>query len=747
MSQTGLLGKVATKTAKQKINRFNFGRDINTTGSIGDVNPLTVTQVIPGSHWSMGLRDYIRMTPLVSPTFGRLFYDVTHQFVALSDLSKVVAAMFAQTSKAAVNGGEFDPESVPNLPLGLLSSIVLIGAKLGVVVVTEGQGQDTYEMRRYLDSEYLTVVPESRDIWNKIQNYIGFGVDVPSFDYTGNTVELRLLLGGYWNTVVTGDFRIPIGNNGNSPASFFMDTEDRPNGLKFSAPVTPEGADYIIDLGNVQGQHLAFTARLSSFGKRLRKILIGCGYQVDFSSRQTVSLMPLFAWYKAYYDRYAIQYKSNYDVTNMAKLLNAFDQNMLNADFTNMAFSTSLVAQYTQLFWSWIKDLGSCWYTMEQDWVSAHISELANSPAPNMAQRFIDVDSSGLPEGLENQVTDTRENEHVHISNIWHGNLSSEYLKRVYRWINRNTIAGKRVAELLRQQGLGGYVDSCHSNFIGHTSEEIDIFDVMSNSDTLAGSGDEGKLLGDYAGVGIGKTGKDDYREFKYSAEEFGFVISMYSVIPSAGYCQGLASHTLCVRKNDFFNPEYDSVGMTLTRKNQIVASQDMPKAGGRSNLEEAFGFIPMYSHFKYVQNVLNGDFSLRGSRDAYLPFTLDRYIQMGVRSIDSEQINENRTDYHARDQLTPDRLPTAGDTWRFIGRYQWLGLFNRIFAQRGRSDPLGYFIRGLYFSDSEITENLYDNLIIHNHLDMDYWAPMKALEDSFETDDDGKTDISISKA
>lgn len=747
MSQTGLLGKIATKTAKQKVNRFNFGRDINTTASIGDVNPLTVTQVIPGSHWSMGIRDFIRMTPLVAPTFGRLFYDVTHQFVALSDLSKVVAAMFAQTSRAAVNGGEFDPEAVPHLPLGLLSSIVLIGAKFGVYVVTEGQGQDTYEFRRYLDSQYGTVVPESRDIWNKIQNYVGFGVDVPSFDYTGNTIELRLLLGGYWNTIVTGDFRIPIANNGNSAASFFMDTEDPLNGLAFSGAVTPQGADYILDLGNVQGQHLAFGVRLGSFGKRLRKILIGMGYQIDFSSRQTVSLMPIFAWYKAYYDRFAIQYKSNYDVTNLAKLLNAFDQNMIQADFTNMVFSTSLTAPYTQLFWSFIKDLGSCWYTTEQDWVSAHISELANSAPLNAAQRFIDVDADGLPEGLENQVEDTRANEHAHIKDIWHGNLSSEYLKRVYRWVNRNTIAGKRVAELLRQQGLGSYVDSCHSNFIGHTSEEINIFDVMSTSDTLNGSGDEGKALADYAGCGIGKTDKDDYREFKYSADEFGFVVSMYAVVPSAGYCQGLASHTLCVRKNDFYNGEYDALGMTLTRKNQIVASNDMPRANDRSSLEEGFGFIPTHSMFKYVQNVLNGDFSLRGSRDAYLPFTLDRFIAMGVRSIDVKQINENRTDYPARDQLTPSRLPTAGETWRFLGRYQWLGVFNRIFSNKGRVDPLGFYRNGLYFSDSEITENLYDNLIIHNHLDMDYWAPMKALEDSFETDDDGKTDISISKA
>ena len=45
----------------------------------------------------------------------------------------------------------------------------------------------------------------------------------------------------------------------------------------------------------INGTTWNFAFRLSSFGKRLRKAIIGCGYQVNLNSGAKVNLLPLFA--------------------------------------------------------------------------------------------------------------------------------------------------------------------------------------------------------------------------------------------------------------------------------------------------------------------------------------------------------------------------------------------------------------------------------------------------------------------
>ena len=61
--------------------------------------------------------------------------------------------------------------------------------------------------------------------------------------------------------------------------------------------------------------HFAF--RLSNFGKRLRKILMGLGYQIDFRAKNEVSILPLFAYYKAYFDSFGLTLYQNYLHTNL----------------------------------------------------------------------------------------------------------------------------------------------------------------------------------------------------------------------------------------------------------------------------------------------------------------------------------------------------------------------------------------------------------------------------------------------
>ena len=99
---------------------------------------------------------------------------------------------------------------------------------------------------------------------------------------------------------------IPLSNFGNY-RSFFDSKEyvmaaDNPNPLANFDYVTLDGADYVLDIERTAIKSLAF--RLSDYGKRIHDILVGLGYQIDFQSKTKVSMMPLFACWKFYFDNY-----------------------------------------------------------------------------------------------------------------------------------------------------------------------------------------------------------------------------------------------------------------------------------------------------------------------------------------------------------------------------------------------------------------------------------------------------------
>ncbi|CAJ0592206.1 unnamed protein product [Cylicocyclus nassatus] len=442
------------------------------------------------------------------------------------------------------------------------------GAKFSIYEVQESSVENTitYIFHRAFKSDGVVVNDEARAIWDAFNQYADYrDRETTTFDFEGPTLRFSSLVKGYFNITSFNSRSIPVQNP--SWASFFDESEDKYNGIKFGAPVRLHGATLLLIWALLEKYHLALGVRLSSF------VLT-----------EKVSLLPLFAYWKAYYDRFGIQFNSNYYVTNLAKI-------MKHPQVTRLRLP----------IWKFVHDLGSCWYTEDQDFVSAHISDLTNSAPAGMAARFIDTSEEGFPI-YDAGVVDGADGQHSHIDQVWHGNLASEYLKRIYRWIT--VILLLIIAVLISLVIL---------------LTQLIFLMYVSQSDTLATSGDEGVNLGAQAGMGIGKIKDKKCRVFKYTSNEHGFVVSMYSIVPSSGYVQGVARQNRCIRKLDFYNAEFDALGMETSSKSDIVGANDWPIAGD-SPLSQTFGFIPRYSGLKVVQNIANGDFSLRGVRDNFLP-------------------------------------------------------------------------------------------------------------------------------
>ena len=315
------------------------------------------------------------------------------------------------------------------------------------------------------------------------------------------------------------------------------------------------------------------------------------------------------------------------------------------------------------------------------------------------------------------------------------------------KWTNRNTIAGKRLAEVLRAQGLGRYVDECKSNFIGASETDIQISDVVATADTF--SDGKGTYLGEYGGRGLKY---DKSRTLVYENEKHGYWITFCTIIPEGGYCQVVDAGTRSIGKYDFYNPMYDGLGYRANFKSDVVSGAVNWTSHGKNynegSLSDTFGFVPQYSQKKVAFNKLNGDFSLRSARNGYLPYTLDKFIDLGERSVSQVGTVSNNPVFWVEKELPIKELPMAGLVWRYYYRYQWLNNFNRMFINGGNLKYFRTAVSGNSATQAEVMAIESDNFLIHNIVNMTQYAPMLPISESYETVDDNGGPISeMSKA
>lgn len=126
-----------------------------------------------------------------------------------------------------------------------------------------------------------------------------------------------------------------------------------------------------------------------------------------------------------------------------------------------------------------------------------------------------------------------------------------------------------------------------------------------------------------------------------------------------------------------------------------------------------------------------------------YLPYTLDKQIVVN----DFEQSGENyqqgsgsfSTAYvQIKESVNLDRLPIAGNVWRMPTKYAWLGNFNRIFYNTGkRDDDFAGTDQSINIAQLVgFTDYNDDNFLSHGIYNVQCYAPMKPIEESYGLDD-----------
>ena len=759
MQNNTAFSKITIDSGNAKKEKFSLSHSLNTTASFGEVQPAQVRILVPNSKTIAGVDSLVRLAPMVAPTFGDMKLKVWHHFVGMSDLLRSFTKFLTQEPYGAV-GQVRKQTTLPKMRLKDLSTLALIGARISCYIYDSDSSQSDRPVYLFPKADNNTAQAFSNLIAAQgLTAYVAYQ-DSRFPGYSGAMFSPSLL-----DPTLRSNL-IPMGNivhSDNSVLDWFDHPADTTNPYNQEwETISLQSADLVFTrnfgFSALPDVKVAFAVRLSAFGKRIRKILIAAGYKLNFTSVAEVNLLPLMAYYKAYFDSFGLCLYQNYESTNANVLLQSFDMGNNMFDLGNAEFCR------------FITDLGTCYVTDEQDFISAHQRTDAVSPsqagfvnnivvAPNYNGQDL-VPAEGIDSTNENEAQAVRAStNHIFINRVNHTEVDSELLKRLYKVTNRNTIAGRRIAELLRAAGYGKYVDEQKSSFIGYTEVRIDVSDINATADSTNEATERSSTLGQYVGKGVGYDRGAANKTFSFENDEFGYWVTMFAIVPNSGYCQGVDPLLYDTDKFDMYDREMDGLGMEFSRKSVVVGSEDWHDEitdGDYDDFDESFGLVPRFTRYKVAHNVCNGDFSLRGVRDSYLPFTLDKFIEINDKFVEELPVESGQARRYAATAkaFEPD-LPLAGNAWRYNSRYPWLNNFERIFASFSIEDSVGSVYSqlegGVYANLPvyELTYNQYDSFIIQAAFVMNTYAPMLAISDSYGTTDEnnGHGDMMMGKA
>lgn len=393
--------------------------------------------------------------------------------------------------------------------------------------------------------------------------------------------------------------------------------------------------------------------RFTSAGRRLFTLLRNLGYHIQFGDTlytpydtgqnrvwnstindRQFSLLPLLCYLRLFYDYYVpSRYTNDHP---LRKFFDIADWSYTNNQ-TSSLFQLELLEYITTSFYAnYDTDyFTSSWLTPLSPLSNTDISQLTfNDPQ----SAFIGTDASLdiFLQGSNTKAQFSTTEEYVSITQS-----ALNLLKSAYDYTIRTGLAGQRYFEkIFAQFGIKlPNIQTRRCEFLGQFTDYIQTQDVTSLSAT------QNAGLGDYAGKGYSVANGT----INCECNESGFIIVVNNIIPDGGIVNGNNRETLHVDLFDYFQPEFDSVGMQAIRYDELFSdSLDVEDASSMQQQKlynsSVFGFNPRYSEYRRPIDILSGDFVVRhlnNGMDAYHSFRLfDATRPMPLNNLDFRAID-----------------------------------------------------------------------------------------------------------
>ena len=658
----------------------NLSFDNNTTMEFGVLQPLLSQYMLPNSTIKVSSKQLVRLAPMPTPSFARMYLANFASFVKMSDVVPYHESLLSKIPFSS-SSMTYTPTSLPYtsnkfLQFYLLSiSYYSLYEKVGNNYVLKDDLQD-------INTNLATTTYPARLAF--VSDIFGSSADVSHFKpfYLGKSFYSS------WNK----DFQ----------------------------KVTPFSADYQVFCGD--NDKYLFCFKYTAPALRLRKVFRGLGFGLMLQDTTSLSIAPLLAFFKAYYDRFGLVRDLPFETTNCFKVIK--DVENYTIDFSHSLLSASFSSRYS-LFTKFLSELSNCWYTDANSYIAAQRDNITNNIPSRNLLTLPSQNGSLSPFGSPALTVDRKP------SQPWLGQpnasflsqLSLDVLKRLTAFVNKDSAIGKRMSNWVRVHYGADVSNSLfeESSRINEWRTNIDIDDVFSTSDTAdVGTKDKGEYLGSYAGKGTGFSQSG----FSYKAPVHGFVFVMSCIVPLSNTFQGNDPTLLGIDLDSIPQPEFDALGFEATRRSVFVDDNGVCDAKTTDQYSsETFGFVPRYTGYKVKKNVVNGDMSKGYYQTDLLPYFNDRLLYNVGYLVQS--VADKADTYSV--SLKNKQVPNASTEFQKLCSYGFIGNYNRLFYNDSDETVLSFLSSGI----------MSDNFIVQTVFDMRVSNFLKPVQNSYDTIDE----------
>lgn len=739
--------KLKIGAVNKSLNSHNYRATNSTTCDFSFVQPTLCRLTYPHGRVKGSMRSFVRLSPLPFPTFGDLRLKSEAFWVPIDDVFPNFGLLMSEKRCYDTRAGM--TKVVKSLPFTNNAQLqYALNRFSSSDIYTMAVNASIHASPLGLDADKATNLNDVKAIdYNMYKDMVyNVGKETGVYTFSGNpaySATLVSLMKAVDNGELTDDKAI----------SLYAASSTQQNFLK-----KKDSYDYIVVVNSGDASSVTSASATGYVynpqARAMRKIFLGLGYNPSIDDGTTVSILPLLAYYKAYYDRFVPFREKPWTETWAYRLITDIQtspssyESLLNfKDDYIVGTAPSDNADYPSFFFTKFLyyELSNCFSTQDVNFISLHTQNVTDGAYDLQADRTVPTTSPSSKVSLTNGYNNTRILPDGSVETISGGlvpqgstglnAVSLALIQKMYGYLNRDSILGNRIDTWLKShlnsETYNEYFRRIHA--VSESDIRITIGDIDSTSNTYDENSEgatTGAVLGAYGGKGVG-SGE---LKFNLGGSTYGYAIILTYVMPMTSYFQGTDAQLFALNKWQIPQKEFDALGYEVSPASILWTDDGISLRGDNKvantvdrkilTNSDGFGYVPRYSGFKYAKNTVNGDFSRRSTKTGMDCFYLDREI--AHREIpDTVDVNSNSI------VVQSSTIPTAGDVWRYVQKYDFLTNYNRIFYNSGN-----YGITNLTSTAAQQPLSATDdNLFCHIVFDWTENTPLRPLSVSFETD------------
>lgn len=461
-----------------------------------------------------------------------------------------------------------------------------------------------------------------------------------------------------------------------------------------------------------------FYSRLTQDGRYWYSVLKGLGYSLDPCDDKPVSVLPLLAFIKAYFDCYYVKRYNPWHSSQIYKQINQF----YNGEFLSKTLSGHVYNLYqfdplVSLF-DGVQHNFYMYASSDQSPLQVALSDPINAEYSHMSETGDTVAFKGMDDNEVFASQNTDPNVPSVNTNSDSPVLSADRLAlvdRLWHFMSRSSVVGQNVKNWFKvhfgTNPSEDMFDTC--TLFASKPNIININSVIATADGSNGS--TSSRLGDLAGQAFASN----QDQVSFTCNNFGFVFCLSSIIPLTRVSGGTQPELYNTSYFDFAFPDFDGLGYEVVNQSSLGESGfkgNFVTPYADSKLTKGFGWLPRLSSYKFLNNFRSGGFALPSVIDSYLSYCEDTVL--------------NNSDNHGNPTPSPTNLK-LNYPWRY-GNSNFVS-FDRIFYNQ--------FTPDVNFKGGFID----DNFMCQTSFDISVSSYLKPLSDSYSIESLGKKVLSVS--